>query len=133
MLLYCKQGKNRLIREGGISLSVHENGRIIDSIGNDDGSFSPERAGATQLLEILKMCYSGEYSYSEIKRKCCGQGGLAYSQRLTDRIADYVKFIAPIVVMAGENEMEVLALGGLRLLKGEEKAKIYTLSSGKLL
>jgi butyrate kinase len=29
-------------------------------------------------------------------------------------------------VYAGENEMESLALGALRVLKGEEEAKIYS-------
>ena len=32
---------------------------------------------------------------------------------------------APVVVLPGENEMESLALGGLRVLRGEEVAKLY--------
>ena len=30
---------------GGISASVHRHGEIIDSVGDDDGQFSPERSG----------------------------------------------------------------------------------------
>lgn len=52
-------------------------------------------------------------------------GGIAHSKRLTDQIADYIKFIAPVEVVAGENEMEALALGALRLVKGDERAKEY--------
>ncbi len=50
-------------------------------------------------------------------------GGLMHSKRLSAAIADRVKFIAPVVLYPGENEMEALAAGGLRLLSGEEQAK----------
>jgi butyrate kinase len=56
-------------------------------------------------------------------------GGLAYSTRLLDKISDRVKFIAPITVYPGENEMEALAMGGLRVLKGEETARMWNESS----
>ena len=48
-------------------------------------------------------------------------GGMAYSKLLTGWITERVKFIAPIVIVPGENELEALANGGLRVLKGEEK------------
>ena len=38
---------------GGISASVHAQGRIIDSIGDDDGQFSPERSGSVPSLELI--------------------------------------------------------------------------------
>lgn len=50
-------------------------------------------------------------------------GGLMHSKRLSAAIADRVKFIAPVVLLPGENEMEALASGGLRVLSGEEQAK----------
>ena len=34
-------------------------------------------------------------------------------------------FLAPMEVVAGEFEMEALALGALRVLRGEETAKVY--------
>lgn len=37
-----------------------------------------------------------------------------------------VKSIAPVEVMPGENEMESLVLGTLRVLKEEETAEEYT-------
>ena len=39
-----------------------------------------------------------------------------------DMIRPHVEWIAPMEVMAGEFEMEALAAGGLRVLRGEEKA-----------
>ena len=50
-------------------------------------------------------------------------GGLAHSTRLTQAITDYVKFIAPVTVMPGENEMEALALGGLRILREKSRRR----------
>jgi len=52
-------------------------------------------------------------------------GGIAHSKTFTDLIEKYVSFIAPVVVYPGENEMEALALGGLRVLRGEETAKTF--------
>ncbi len=52
-------------------------------------------------------------------------GGIAHSKMITDWIAERVKFIAPVLIMAGENEMEALAYGALRVLNGTEKARDY--------
>ena len=52
-------------------------------------------------------------------------GGLAYNKMLVDIVEKRVGFIAPVIVYAGENEMESLALGALRVLLGEEEPKIY--------
>lgn len=63
-----------------------------------------------------------------LKGKCDAiilTGGVAHSKLLTDRVKEYVGFIAPVAVLPGENEMEALAYGGLRLLSGEETARQY--------
>lgn len=52
-------------------------------------------------------------------------GGLAYDKLLVELVTPRVEFIAPVVVYAGENEMESLALGALRVLTKEEKPKQY--------
>ena len=52
-------------------------------------------------------------------------GGIAYNKRITDYITECVKFIAPIIIVPGEDEMLALAQGALRVLREEEKAKIY--------
>lgn len=52
-------------------------------------------------------------------------GGLAYSKILTDYIIPMVDFIAPVIIQPGEDEMLALNEGVQRVLKGEEKAKIY--------
>lgn len=48
-------------------------------------------------------------------------GGIAYSDMVCEKITEYVDWIAPVERMPGEYEMEALAQGGLRILRGEEK------------
>ena len=52
-------------------------------------------------------------------------GGLAYSQRLIAMIRSRVDFLGKVMVYPGEDELVALAEGALRVLHGEEPAKIY--------
>jgi butyrate kinase len=54
-------------------------------------------------------------------------GGIAHSAMMTGWIRKRVEFIAPVEVIPGENELESLALGALRVLRGEEEAREYDL------
>lgn len=168
---------------GGISISLHHEGKIIDCIRDDEGPFSPERVGSIPMLDLVDICYSGEFTKKEVVKLFRGNGGIkaylgtqdmrdveamveagdeqakilfeaeayqiskglgslapvlngvfdciiltggmAYSKMLTNMISERVKFIAPIEIVPGEDEMEALAFGALRLLKGDEEAKEY--------
>ncbi len=52
-------------------------------------------------------------------------GGVAHSKHFTDMITEYAGHLGKIVVMAGEKEMEALAEGAYRILKGKEQGRIY--------
>lgn len=52
-------------------------------------------------------------------------GGLSYSKYLVDGVKEMVGFIADVIVYPGEDEMDALNQGVLRIIKGKEKAKIY--------
>ena len=168
---------------GGISLNVHEKGKMIDFVSDEEGPFSPERAGRLPAKMLVDLCYSGKYTHKEMAKKVRGKGGIvsylntvdareveeriangdeyakliydalalqvaksigelatvvngdldviiitggiAYSKYMTESIIKRVKFIAPVEVLAGENELEALAFGALRVLNGEEEATIY--------
>jgi butyrate kinase len=171
---------------GGVSVTAHRQGRMIDStdVINGDGPMAPTRAGAVPATAIIRMCYSGVYTerqmYDRITKtgglvdhlgtseavevaeriktgdvyakliydamiyqiaKNIGAyatvlkgevdailltGGIARDDYLVDRITEVVQYIAPVKVYAGEFEMEALAAGALRVLRGEEEAKTYT-------
>lgn len=169
---------------GGISICPMKKGRIIDvNNSNEEGPFSPERAGSLPVSSLLQLCFSNQFTESKLKQKIVGNGGLigylktsdirevekridqndnkallifsamayqiskeigamatvlkgkvdailltggmANSDRLISWILERVSFIAPVHIFAGENEMESLALGALRVLQGEEKEKKY--------
>ncbi len=104
--------------------------------------------GTTDAREVEKMIHEGNEEANLVYRAMAYQiakgigelatvlkgnvdaiiltGGIAYSKMMTDMIKERVEFIAPVEIMAGENEMESLALGTLRVLRNEEQAKEYT-------
>jgi butyrate kinase len=52
-------------------------------------------------------------------------GGLAYGKGFVKEISDRVNWIADVMIEPGENELQALAEGALRVLRGEEVAKQY--------
>lgn len=190
-LRYCRENKccytdKTLIvahMGGGITLTLHAGGQIMDMISDDEGPFSPERAGLIPDFKLAKLIDTEKLSYAEVMRTLQRKGGLtsllgtadareverriaagdeeasicydamalgvaqsiarlaadvngsvdqiiltggiAYSEFFTDKIIQRVSFIAPVTVIPGENEMQALAEGACRVLRGEERAKTY--------
>ncbi|MBR5610390.1 MAG: butyrate kinase [Bacteroidales bacterium] len=170
---------------GGTSIGAHKKGQIVDvnDALNGDGPFSPERSGSLTALDVVKACFSGEYTFDEMKKLINGKGGLvahlgtnsfyeveqnmakgdaksilitdaflfqvaksigaeaaalsgevdailltggvAYGKEMMAQLADMVKFIAPVKVYPGEDEMGALAGNGLAVLEGREEVKVY--------
>ena len=52
-------------------------------------------------------------------------GGIAYAQLTVDKLTESLGWIAPITVYPGEDELLALVQGGLRVMTGEEEAKVY--------
>lgn len=52
-------------------------------------------------------------------------GGIAYSEKMVDKIKHYIGALAPVYVFPGEEEMKSLAEGALRVLSGESGVKKY--------
>jgi butyrate kinase len=169
---------------GGITLSLHQEGRMIDVISDEEGPFSPERTGGLPTFQTLKLAsesdldFDGLYRYvktqgglngylgvndaREVERMIeegdqkaaliyeamayniakhigalatavLGQvdaiiltGGVAHSALLCDWIKSRVSFIAPLEVYAGENELESLAYGVLRVLRDQEEVHNFS-------
>lgn len=169
----------------GISVSAHRHGRMIDVNQALDGTgpFSPERAGGLPVGDVMRMAYSGRYTYDELFHLITREGGLvahlstndarkverrimegdeharliyeamayqiakeiglmatvlvgdiqaivltgdlAYSQMLVNWIEERVKWIAPLLLFPGQEEMLAMARGALRVLRGEEEAREY--------
>ena len=168
---------------GGITLSLHVGGRVVDMISDDEGPFAPERSGGLPCFQLAEMATQDGVTFPEMMRRMQRKGGLmdwfgtsdareiehrihegdgkaalvyeamahnlaknigklavvtrgrldailltggvARSRMLTDWVAERVSFLAPVHVLPGENEMESLALGVLRVLRGEEEAHTF--------
>ena len=52
-------------------------------------------------------------------------GGIAYNASVIDALKEHCEWIAPFTVYPGEDELLALAQGGLRVMRGEERAGIY--------
>ena len=52
-------------------------------------------------------------------------GGIAYDKGVVAGLKDACEWIAPFTVYPGEDELGALVQGGLRVLNGEEEAKVY--------
>ncbi|NRG46498.1 butyrate kinase [Bacillus sp. CRN 9] len=53
-------------------------------------------------------------------------GGLAYGKDFVNDISSYINWIADVIVQPGENELQALAEGALRVLRGEEAERVYS-------
>jgi len=169
---------------GGITTNLVVHGQIVDFMGDDEGTFSPERSGGLPARSLVKLAFSGKYTQKQLQTKLKGQGGLmdyfatndfrmiekiafveqnkqaqevieamalqiakdigsmatvsegaidallltgglAHSSKLCQLIEKRVRFIAPLYRYPGSFEMEALAQGILRVLRGEETAHQY--------
>lgn len=71
---------------GGISVSSHRHGKVVDvnNALNGEGPFSPERAGTIPARQLVDLCFSGKYKYEEIRKMLNGKGGLLAHLGTTD-------------------------------------------------
>ncbi|WP_313344352.1 butyrate kinase [Sedimentibacter sp.] len=63
---------------GGVSVAPHRKGRMIDGDNGleGDGAYSTNRTGALPVGDLVKLCFSGKYTYKEVKKMINGNGGL---------------------------------------------------------
>ncbi|MCK5848313.1 MAG: butyrate kinase [Caldisericia bacterium] len=78
---------------GGVSVSCIKKGRIID-VNNamESGPFSANRAGTLPAIDIVNMCYSGEYNKKSMYKKLIKQSGLV-SYLGTNDLRDVLKMM----------------------------------------
>jgi butyrate kinase len=60
----------------GITVSAHRDGRMIDNNTIGEGPFGPDRSGGLPVRELVKVCFAGEYTQSQLERQVFGDGGL---------------------------------------------------------
>jgi butyrate kinase len=127
----CRSGQSK----EKLSAMLTKNGGFVDHF------------GTAEAQEILKMIQGGNayaklvydaFAYQIAKHIAamsavmCGKvqlvvltGGIANDEGLCAQLKERIGFLAPIAIYPGEYEMEALAGGAIRVLRGVEKAKTY--------
>jgi len=128
----CLSGKydypqiyERLTKKGG----------LLAHLGTDDlGEVEKRMATGDQKARLIyeAMIYQIAKEMGAMAATLSGKvdavvltGGMANSKNFVRKIKNRVKFLGPVLVFPGEDEMEALTRGALRVLNGEEKAKEY--------
>jgi len=60
----------------GITVSAHQDGRMIDSNSIEEGPFGVDRTGGLPVRALARLCYSGQYTEAQLDRQLFGDGGL---------------------------------------------------------
>jgi butyrate kinase len=60
----------------GITVSGHQDGRMIDSNSIEEGPFGVDRSGGLPVRALIKLCFSGQYTQDQLDRLVFGDGGL---------------------------------------------------------
>jgi butyrate kinase len=89
---------------GGISIGVHERGRVVDvnNALNGEGPIAPERAGTVPAGDLVALAYSGQYAEGDLKKLLTGRGGMVAHLKTND-LRETLKRIA-----AGDKEAELV-------------------------
>jgi butyrate kinase len=130
----------------GLQLMLTGKGGLVAYLGTNDfpsiqrvaeGECPPDDDGARQDARlcdelIRAQCYQVSKSIAGLASYTAGRldaivltGGLAFSTRVVQDITRRVSFLAPVLVFAGENELEALAMGAREVLLGETCARTY--------
>lgn len=116
---------SKLIRSSGLSAYLGTNDGLEIESRIKAGDQKAQLIYKAMAYQIAKEIGAMATVLSGQVRAIAITGGLAYSAMLTDWIKDYVRFIAPILVYPGEDELLALAQGCLRVIRGEELAREY--------
>ena len=117
--------KKKLTGEGGLVAYLNTNdGRIVDKM-IEDGDKKAELIFKAMAYQIAKEIGAMATVLSGKIDAIILTGGLVYNAKMSGWISEMVSFIAPVELVPGEDEMLALAQGALRIVNGEEKAKIY--------
>jgi butyrate kinase len=80
---------------GGVSVGVHQKGKVIDvnNALDGEGPFSPERSGTLPVGQLIEACYCGNFSKEEMQQMVIGEGGMV-SYLKTNSMIDVEKAAA---------------------------------------
>lgn len=111
---------------GGVSVGAHKNGQIIDVANalDGDGPFSPERSGGLPSGQLMKVCFSGDYTQAEVGKMINGNGGFNAYLGTND--------MREVVEMAKTDEKAALVRDAFHYQLGKEIGSMAVVLDGKV-
>ena len=117
--------KKRITGKGGIVAYLGTNNMIdVENMVNE-GNKEVERVYKAMIYQIAKEIGADAAALNGEVDAIVLTGGLAYDKQLVDKIKNKVSFIATVLVYPGEDEMQALRDGVVRVLNNEERVKTY--------
>jgi butyrate kinase len=111
---------------GGISVAALKGGRMIDvNNADNEGPFSPERAGGLPAKQLVQLCFSGKYSEKELLQRMTKKGGI-YSYLGTKSVIEVEQR-----VQSGDPEASLILKAMVHQI-GKEIGAMATVLDGKV-
>lgn len=120
-----KEIGDRVFRQGGIQsyLGTKDVRVVLDRIGAGDPKAKLVFDG--MIYQIAKEIGAYATVLAGKVDAILLTGGMVHAREVTDALKERVAWIAPVHLYPGEDELQALAEGALRVLHGEEKAAQY--------
>lgn len=115
----------KLVGQGGLVGYLHTNDALAVEKMIEKGDEKAELVYSAMAYQVAKEIGSASAVLSGKVDAIILTGGLAYGKEFVSAISDRVNWIADVIVKPGEDELQALAEGALRVLRGEENEKVY--------
>jgi butyrate kinase len=122
---YREEIMKKLVGQGGLVGYLNTNDAVAVEKMIENGNEEAELVYSAMAYQVAKEIGSASAVLGGKVDAIILTGGLAYGKDFVKEISSRVNWIADVIVQPGENELQALAEGALRVLKGEEKDKEY--------
>ena len=120
-----KEVYSKIVGKGGFNAYLGTNDmRDVEKMVNDGDTKAKEIRDAF-ILQVSKDIGSMAAVLKGKVDRIIVTGGIAYDKGVVAGLKDACEWIAPFTVYPGEDELLALVQGGLRVVTGEEEAKVY--------
>lgn len=120
-----KEVYSKLVGKGGLNAYMGTNDMREVNKKCDEGDAKANEVREAFLLQVAKDIGSMACVLNGKVDRIIVTGGIAYGKEIVDKLKERAEWIAPFTVYPGEDELLALAQGAIRVLSGEEEAKIY--------
>ncbi|PLS15323.1 butyrate kinase [Bacillus sp. M6-12] len=125
---YREEIMKKLVGQGGLVGYLGTNDALKVEKMIDSGNEKAKLVYSAMAYQVAKEIGAASAVLSGKADAIILTGGLAYGKSFVSEISSRIDWIADVIVHPGENELEALAEGALRVLRGEEEAKHYLMS-----